>query len=183
MRDLFERLTAALAAAEVPYMIVGSFASSVHGVPRATKDVDIVIAPTPEQLVQLIREFPDTAYYADAEQALDALRHRSQFNVVDFSTGWKVDFIIPRLTDLTESQFQRRRVVNLWGVPVYVASPEDVVVAKLAWAKEGGSQRQIEDVATILTAQAGNLDRAYIERWVSDLNLAEQWRAALALAS
>lgn len=182
VKDLFERLRAALEVAEVPYMVVGSFASSVHGLPRATRDVDIVIAPTREQLLRLVEQLPDRQYYADREQALDALKHRSQFNIVDFASGWKVDFIIPRLTDLTESQFGRRRVIDLSGVPVYVASPEDVVISKLAWSKEGGSGRQLEDVASIITAQGEALDRAYIERWVGELELDTQWAEALALA-
>ncbi|HEY0142467.1 MAG TPA: DUF6036 family nucleotidyltransferase [Thermoanaerobaculia bacterium] len=181
MKDLFERLRTALDAAEVPYMVVGSFASSVHGLPRATRDVDIVIAPTREQLLRLIGQLPDTSYYADREQALDALKYRSQFNIVDFVSGWKVDFIIPRLTEFTESQFDRRRVIEISGVPVYVASPEDVVIAKLAWSKEGGSGRQLEDVASIITAQADHLDRRYIERWVRELKLDPEWRSALAL--
>src|SRR5271165_7196313 len=69
----------------------------------------------------------------------------------------------------------------LLDVPVFVASPEDTVVAKLEWSKQsGGSERQRRDVAGILTTLGSELDREYVERWVRDLDLVEEWRAAQA---
>jgi hypothetical protein len=44
----------ALAEADVPYMLVGSFASTVHGAPRTTQDIDLVIDPTPQSLARLV---------------------------------------------------------------------------------------------------------------------------------
>jgi hypothetical protein len=176
--DLFSRLIAALDAAEVPYMLTGSYASSLHGLPRATRDVDLVIVPTREQLTRLMEQFPSSSYYADLEDAIDALRRRSQFNVIDLVTGWKVDFIIPPLTEFQGEEFERRRLVELEGVRLYVASPEDILIAKLRWAKEGQSDRQLEDAAGVIAGQGANLDVAYVERWVGKLGLAEEWRMA-----
>jgi hypothetical protein len=61
---------------------------------------------------------------------------------------------------------------------LWIASAEDVIVAKLEWARLGGSARQIEDVAALLRIQAGSLDRAYIEHWVGNLGLTAQWDQA-----
>lgn len=94
VRDLFARVGAALDTVGIPYMVVGSFASSAHGIPRATRDIDIVIAPTKEQLPLLIERFPSSHYHAVLEEALFAFEHRSLFNVTDYSTGWRIDFII-----------------------------------------------------------------------------------------
>jgi hypothetical protein len=178
VQGLFERLVRALESAEVPYMVTGSYASSIHGMPRATRDIDIVIVPNREQLTRFIEQLPSTKYYASIDEAIEALRYRSQFNVIDFETGWKIDLIIPKLTEFSEEEFERRRPIDLQGLQLYVASPEDIFLAKLRWAKMGESERQIEDAAGVLSAQGAKLDLAYVERWVRKLELEAQYRMA-----
>jgi hypothetical protein len=131
----------------MPYMLTGSYASAVHGTPRATQDIDIVIGPSHPQLMSLLRHLPETSYYVSQEAALDALARRGQFNVIDFATGWKVDFIIVKAREFSREELRRRRVIDFDGVPLYVASAEDVLIAKLEWAKLGASARQLEDAA------------------------------------
>jgi len=177
LQDLLSRLTSALERAQVPYMLTGSVASSAHGLPRSTRDLDIVIAPTRAQLLTLIQQFPDSHYYADKQQALQALSNRSQFNVIDYSSAWKVDFIIAEDSDYGREAFGRRRFIEIAGNHVYIASPEDVLIAKLRWAKLGGSDRQLQDAAGILSTQGGNLDVVYVEQWVRNLSLEEQWQS------
>jgi len=177
LEELLSRLVPALERAQVPYMLTGSVASSAHGTPRSTRDLDIVIAPTRAQLVALMQQFPSSLYYADQEQALQALAHRSQFNVIDSATGWKVDFIIAEDSEYGRAALVRRRPIDITGSPVYVASPEDVLIAKLQWAKLGGSERQLQDAAGIVGMQGSNLDVEYVERWVRELSLEEQWEA------
>ena len=87
------RLTAKLAAAGVPSMVVGSFASSFHGVPRSSQDLDLVIDPQAESLRRFLSDLPPEDYYADTDAALDALRHRGQFNVIDILAGRPPDFL------------------------------------------------------------------------------------------
>jgi hypothetical protein len=94
--DVFRRIIAALDGAGIPHMLTGSFASSFHGLTRATQDIDLVIAPSESQLRGLVGSLPPEAYYVDLETALDALKRRSQFNVIDLETGWKVDLIVRR---------------------------------------------------------------------------------------
>jgi len=173
---LLFRLRDALEQAQVPYMLTGSFASTTYGKPRGTQDVDIVIAPTRGALVALLRAFPATEFYADEEDALRALEQVDQFNVLEHATGWKVDFYIAKGDAFSQTALQRRRVLEVAGVEMYVSSPEDVIIAKLQWAKLGGSARQIEDAAGIVHFQSGKLDIAYLERWVRVLDLAELWQ-------
>jgi hypothetical protein len=179
-RGMLDRLVRLLDAADVPFMIAGSFASSAHGLPRTTQDLDIVVdPPRPEALDALVRSMSPDEYYVDADAARDALRRRSMFNVVDLASGWKVDFIIRKNRTFSHDEFARRMKLTLLDVPVYVASPEDTIVAKLEWSKQsGGSERQRRDVAGILTTVGQQLDRAYVERWVHDLDLANEWLAA-----
>jgi hypothetical protein len=176
--NLLSRLALALEQAQLPYMLTGSVASSVHGLPRSTRDVDIVIAPTRAQLVRLIQQFPSSSYYADEQQALNAFDHCSQFNVIDFSSSWKVDFIITDDSPHARMAFARRKLMSIEGTSLYVASPEDVLLAKLRWAKLGASDRQLQDAASIVTTQGSNLDRQYVDQWVRELNLETQWEAA-----
>lgn len=158
-------------------MITGSVASSVHGSPRSTRDLDIVIAPSREQLLALMKEFPESDYYADREQAMNALSHRSQFNIIDFATGWKIDFIIAEDSEYGRVAMERRRLTDLGTTEAYVASPEDVLLAKLRWAKLGGSDRQLQDASGIVHTQSTQLNVAYVERWVRELSLEQQWGA------
>lgn len=176
--QVFARIVAALDLAGIPFMLTGSFASSVHGSPRATRDIDLVIDPTPESLRALAKLLPPEEYYHDETAALDALSRRSQFNVLDHATGWKVDLIIRKSRPFSRAEFERRQVLDFDGVRLAVATAEDVVLAKLEWAKTSGSRRQIEDAAGVLMARAGEIDIEWIERWVVDLDIAEQWSEA-----
>ena len=177
LEELLSRLVPALTRAEVPYMLTGSVASSAHGMPRSTRDLDIVIAPTRAQLLALMQEFPRDRYYADEQQALQALANRSQFNVIDFSTGWKTDFNIAQDSENGRSALARRMLIDVAGTAVYVAAPEDVLMAKLQWAKRGESERQLQDAAGIIHTQGSKLDVSYIERWVHELHLEKEWQA------
>jgi hypothetical protein len=181
LQGLLDRLVRLLDAAGVPFMIAGSFASSAHGLPRTTQDLNVVVDPPgPEELDALVRSMPSDQYYVDADAARDALRHWTMFNVVDYGSGWKVDFTVRKNRAFSRGEFGRRMKFTLLDVPVYVASPEDTVVAKLEWSKQsGGSERQRRDVAGILATVGNELDRAYIERWVCDLGLVDEWLAAL----
>lgn len=177
--DVFKRVLGALESAGIPYMLTGSFASAYHGLPRATQDIDVVIAPTKQQLQQLITFFPPPDYYVDEGAALEAYDGESQFNVLDLTTGWKVDFIIRKSRRFNQAEFDRRIVADFEGTRIAIASAEDIVLAKLEWAKMGESERQIEDVAGILRIRAGDLDLQYIERWVLELALAREWKTAV----
>src|SRR6478609_2285758 len=94
-------------------MVTGSVASSIHGIPRSTNDLDVVIAPARDQLFGLIQTFKKFGYYASWEDAERALHNRDQFNVVDFANTWKVDLIVRKAREFSESEFARRESVDL----------------------------------------------------------------------
>lgn len=179
---LLDRVTQLLEAAGIPFMVAGSFASTAHGLPRTTQDLDLIIDPPgAAELEALLVSMPADEYYVDADTARDALRQRSMFNMIDLASGWKVDLILRKNREFSRDEFARRTKMTVLGVPVFVASPEDTIVAKLEWSKQsGGSERQRRDVAGILANAAEALDRAYIERWVRDLGLDDEWKAAQA---
>jgi len=177
LEDVLSRVATILDRVQTPYMLTGSVASSAHGAPRSTRDLDIVIAPTREQIVTLIEQLPDSHYYADQHQALEALAIRSQFNVIDFATGWKIDFIIAEDSEYGRTALARRKLLVIAGISAYVASAEDVLIAKLRWSKMGDSGRQLQDAAGIVSSQSEKLDLNYVLNWVRKLELDEQWKA------
>ncbi len=161
--------------AGIPYMVTGSIASTLHGVPRLTLDLDVVIDPTPETLRRFLDALPSDKYYVDHKEAQEALRRRDQFNVVEPATGWKIDLIIRKDRPFSREEFGRRRQADISGVPTYVATAEDMIIAKLEWARASGSERQLADVAGILAVSGADLDLNYVERWVAELGLFDMW--------
>ena len=182
VENVFGEVQRALNSVGIPYMVTGSFASSAFGDPRASKDIDIVIAPTREQLIELIRQFPSERYHAVEQEALEAFAHTSMFNIIDYRSGWRVDFILKKARPFSDEEFSRRTEIELAGLRLSVSTAEDILISKLEWAKLGESQRQLEDAAGILRVQGPSLNRAYVEHWVRELGLAEQWAAAKARA-
>ncbi len=159
-------------------MLSGSFASAYYGAARSTQDIDLVIDSTPVQLRAFVQSLPSDQYYVDLDAALDAYKRRSLFNVIDLVTGWKIDLIIRKSRAFSEKEFSRRQLVDLQGIPLFIASAEDVVISKLEWSKLAQSGRQVEDVAAILRVRWKGLDRSYLESWIRELGLTREWKEA-----
>lgn len=126
----------------------------------------------------LVLNLPSDEYCADLGAALEAQQHESLFNLIDLRTGWKIDLIFRKSRLFSRQEFARRQSLDLQGRRLYVASVEDVIVAKLEWAMLAKSQRQIEDTAAILRLRWEALDRPYRERRISDLGLEDRWSIA-----
>jgi len=176
--EVMPRIAAALDRAGIAYMLSGSFASAYYGAPRSTQDIDLVIAATPSQLRSFVQSLPSDEYYVDLEAALEAHKHQSLFNVVDLATGWKIDLIIRKSRGYSQEEFARRRPVDFHGISLFVASAEDIILAKLEWSKLAQSHRQIEDVAAILRARFELLDHRYLEQWIDKLGVRKEWNDA-----
>ena len=174
VRDMVDRLDAA----GIPHMLTGSFAAAFHGAPRATQDIDLVIAPTADQLNAFVAAVPPAGYYVDRDTALEAFRTEGLFNLIDLELGWKIDLVVRKRRPFSQVEFDRRQAVHAWGRLLQVATVEDLMVAKLEWAKLGESDRQIDDVTALLRLRGEEVDRGYIERWVGELGLTAQWNSA-----
>ena len=181
LTDLLAEIVSALDAAGIPHMVAGSLASTHHGEPRSTQDIDLVIDPSATGLALFVARLdPDRFYVGDACGALD---RRDQFNVIETTTGWKVDLIIRRDRPFSITEFERRQPVIIAGVATAVASVEDTVLAKLEWAKAGDSDRQRRDVVTMLAVQGKTIDTEYLWHWAQVLELSDELQAALEAAA
>ena len=180
--DLFRRISMLLEQAGISYMLTGSFACSVYGMGRGSPDVDFAIGSDEEGVRRFLSKLPEADFSSNLNQALDACRKRSTFNIVDNISGLKIDFIFLRDREFSRVEFERRRKLQVWGVPLFVATPEDVELSSLEWAKLEVFGRQIEDAAGILKVRKDELDFPYIEKWVQQLGLMAQWSQARQLA-
>ena len=113
---------------------------------------------------------PPERFYVSLDAALDALARRSQFNVIDMQTGWKVDLIILKARPFSRREFRRRVPIEILGTVVPVATVEDTIVGKLEWSKlAGGSARQLEDVEALAALAGARLDEPYVEAAATEL--------------
>lgn len=172
-----ERLLWALEATGIEYALVGSVASSAFGEPRATMDIDMVARLT-KPLLERLGKLLGADYYFDLETAEAALRPGGSFNIVSMQSVTKFDFFPIEGDAFGTSQLARRRMAKvdfLSDVEVPVASPEDIVLAKLRWYDLGGrtSERQWSDILGVLRVQSGKLDWGYIEEWGPRLGVVE----------
>ncbi len=171
LEQILREVVGALDAAGISHMLAGSSASSHHGEPRSTQDVDIVIDADVSQVTRLVANLdPERFYTCDPIAALQA---RSQFTVIDTTTGWKVDLIFVKDRPFSRGEFDRRQPATVLGVQTFLATAEDTTAAKLEWASITDTDRQIRDVAGIVAAQGDRLDAGYLNRWAADLGVAD----------
>ena len=182
--ELLKRVVAALEATNTPYMLTGSYASSMQGEPRSTHDIDLVVAMTPASARNLLLQFPSPDYYLDENAMADAIARKSQFNLIDTRSGDKVDFWMLTEEPFDQSRFARRCVEELEGQPLRVSRPEDTILMKLRWAElSGGSEKQFGDARSVFELQQTSLDLSYLERWAKSLGVTALWERLKADAS
>lgn len=174
-------------ALNIPYFIGGSLATAVHGVARATMDVDLVADIQVEQIPQLLQVLGE-AFFADNQMIENAISQGMSFNLIHKETIFKVDIFPVKNRAFDRSQFERRTAYALADEPermAYVASPEDNILAKLEWYRLGGevSDRQWQDILNVLKIQGERIDRTYLQHWAEQLMVSNLLQRALEQAT
>jgi hypothetical protein len=154
--------------AGVNYLVGGSLASSLHGIPRSTQDVDIV-ADLSLQVVEQILPLLSKHFYVDEEMVKDAVKHRSSFNIIDRDLLYKLDIFVQGDDALAETEMKRRVKYSLADSDdqtMYVCSAEDIIAHKLFWYRLGGSvsERQWNDALNVAKVQHQFLDFDYLTK-------------------
>lgn len=162
----------------IAYMIVGSVASTVYGEPRMTRDMDLVIRIPVKDAYKLEDIFSSETFYCPPLEILKSeIIHHGQFNLIHHDSGLKIDIIICKETEHALCEFQRRRKVPiLENQSVYIASPEDVIIKKLDYFRQGGSSKHLQDVRGILAETS--VDESYLHSWITKLGLNKEWERA-----
>ena len=177
------RVTSVLERLKVLYLVGGSLASSLHGIPRATQGVDIVAVLDESHVDPLVQALKDL-FYVDAPMIRSAIRHHSSFNLIYLPTMFKIDIFVPEQNESSRIELERRVAYALDEPPhqeIIVASAEDIIVQKLYWYKLGNeiSDRQWQDVLGVLKVQGNRIDRVYLEQAASPLNVTPLLQRAL----
>ncbi len=156
--------------AEIPYMVTGSMALNYYAMPRMTRDLDLVIDLGPTEASRLEDLFT-AAFYVDEAMVREELARRGMFSLIHRSSLLKVDFIVRNDGPYDILAFERRRRVAIGEATVSLIAPEDLLLAKLVWARDGGSELQLRDVRNILD-MVRDLDRGYVAAWAPRLGVA-----------
>lgn len=178
-REAFSCILEVLDLLEIQYMVVGSVASSVHGMARPTQDIDLAADLRAEQVDDFAAALKAN-FYADPEMIKDALaRHRS-FNLIHYASAFKFDIFPLQKDEYSQTQFGRRgfaetTLLDGGAIECSIASAEDTVLNKLRWYRAGGetSERQWNDLRGILQVSGPRLDRAYMNTWALRLGVAD----------
>ena len=164
----------------VRYFVTGSTASIFFGEPRFTNDIDVVVDLQSGDVARFCAEFPDEEFYLDEEAVRRAVAQHRQFNILHPSSALKVDVIVPCDTLFNRSRFARiQRVRPAPDFEACFSSAEDVIVKKMDFFREGGSEKHLRDIAGILKISGAALDMEYIESWAENLGLETIWRTIL----
>jgi len=168
----------------IVYYVGGSVGSSVYGIPRTTVDIDLVADLQRAKVNSLCKLLQET-YYIDASVIEQAIQRRSSFNLIHLPTMIKIDVFAVKSRSFDQESFRRMRRERLEdsvkGREYYLASPEDIILNKLEWYRQGGeiSERQWTDVLGVLKVQSKSLDRAYLLRWALQLGVEDLLKRSL----
>ena len=164
--------------ANISYLISGSTAANYYTIPRMTRDIDIVIELAMQDINSFLKAF-EKDFWVDADMIKEEVRKRGMFNLIHKSYLIKIDFILRKLNAFGLSMFQRKKKIQINQQNIWLASPEDLILAKCLWAKDSFSELQINDIRNLLTTVNG-LDYPYMEHWVANLDLEKIYQKAKA---
>lgn len=181
--SVLSQITAILNDHGIRYVLVGSFASSIHGMYRSTADIDIVADIKTEQVHSLFEALKND-FYVDENVMRDAVAQRGSFNAIHFDSVFKVDIFVPKTDSFGMKELDRRQLRKISpdrDKTVFVATAEDTILAKLRWYRSGHetSSNHWNDVVGILGTSLHNLDIEYLRTWADELGVADLFEKAL----
>lgn len=179
--EFFRVIVDLLDKAGIEYMVSGSVASTVYGEPRTTNDIDIVIDASEQKLEKFLDSI-SSEYYCNKSVAIDAIKNRSMFNIIDVQCGWKIDLIIKKSRPFEILEFQRKKHAEVLGTQAFLVSAEDSIISKLAWARSSQSETQLRDVLGMLINRYEQLDFDYLQKWAALLELSDTLKELISQA-
>lgn len=182
--DLLRIVVGFLETERIDYFVTGSMITIAYGETRFTNDVDIVVDLRSEHVPAFVRAFPQDDFYFSVPAIHEAIRNRRQFNLIQPATGLKVDFMVRSSSDSDFDRSRFERVCRYEPDPAHEftanrASLEDVFLKKMVYYSEGGSEKHLRDIASVMEVGQAEIDRLYIENWASQLDVLEVWHAIL----
>jgi hypothetical protein len=176
--DLIELFALPLDRAGVRYLVSGSVAATLYGEPRATHDIDFVVFLRADDAPRLAAIFPAPQFYVPPAAVIlqeVARESRGHFNVIHADSGLKADFYTAGREDLHAYAFRNARKYAVGDNTISLAPPEYVIVRKLEYYREGGSEKHLRDIRAMLAVSGESFDRAVLQEWITRLNLKTEW--------
>lgn len=149
-------------------MLSGSVAMSTYTLPRFTRDFDFIVHLKKEDANLLLNHFKE-GYYCDEDAVKEAIKNKGMFNIIDHKSNYKADIVILKDEIYRQTEFARRKQIDLLDMKIYIVSPEDLLISKLIWIQELQSPLQLEDIKSLW--KINGLDRQYIQDWINKLKL------------
>jgi hypothetical protein len=151
----------------IPYVLVGSFASNVYGIPRSTKDADFVVQTAPGQFSQLMAALGPN-FVRDPQIQFETVTGTKKILVTEVESGFEIEFFELSNDSHDQARFARRRRIGVVGRRAWILTPEDVLVTKLNWLNRMNRAKDLMDVQNVISVQGDALDWPYIERWCDE---------------
>jgi hypothetical protein len=177
--ELFLLFVRPLNRAGIRYVVSGSVAAIFYGEPRLTHDVDFVVFLNANDLQKLVSIFPETEFYLPPLATMLAETAREQhghFNLIHRDTGFKADLYPTGRDELNAWALRDKRTVEFEGETIVLAAPEYVIVRKLEYYREGGSEKHLRDIRAMLAVSGEQLDRTALSKWIQRRGLESAWR-------
>lgn len=175
--EVFRRTVEFFESAKLDYFVTGSIASMFYGEARMTGDVDMVVDLRVSDAMELCRGFEDRDRFYYSEEAIaEAVQSAGQFNIVDSSQDFKVDFVQMHEGFDEGRMARRKRAEPFPGLEAWISSPEDVILKKLEFYKMGASDKHLRDIAGMLRVSGPQLDRSFLEHWALRLGVSKEWK-------
>jgi hypothetical protein len=173
--ELLQGLVVGLEGADIAYAIGGSVASMVYGEPRATLDIDVVITLDPAGAERLLGLFGFPQFYVRPEAVRAALPRGGTFNVIQPEMGFKIDFFV--VSDAIEERQIARRVRRsiLPGIEAWFSPPEELILKKLEYFRDGGSEKHLRDIRAMVAISPEQIDLPLLEELIPRFGLASEW--------
>jgi hypothetical protein len=163
------------------YIVSGGVAAILYGEPRFTNDVDVVLFLRYEDIPRLTEAFPSPQFYVPPAEVIAAELARpskGQFNILHVDTGFKADIYTTGRDDFNAWAFRNSRMLEFKGETVRVAPPEYVIVRKLEFLREGGSDKHLRDIRAMLNVSGDQINRADLNDWIQRRGVSAEWQKA-----
>lgn len=175
--ELLRRVVGILEQLGLRYFVTGSVAAIYYGEPRFTNDIDVVVDLPEQRVPEFLAAFPPGEFYVSEEALRRAVERRGMCNVIHVPTGLKIDVVVAADDLFNRNRFERaRRVKPDDDVEAYFASAEDVILKKMDFFREGGSEKHLRDITGIMLVSGDQLDHEYLEAWADQMGLETIWR-------
>ena len=182
--NLFKVFTSRLNEAGITYMTTGSVAGIIYGQPCITHGIDLVVELHSEQLPHLLAKFPPEEFYCPPIEVIRLEIERPQrghFNLIHHQTGFKADVYTAGRDELHEWALGNRNSVEIEGETFWMAPPEYVILRKLEYYGEGGSEKHLRDIAGIIEISSAEVDFKSLKEKIEAMHLEREWQQQRAI--